>query len=238
MKKTLIALMALSGGAMAAANSPTAFINATGDSVTPWELSNLTYTVNDDGDMVFAGSDFIAKKVGSRTVTSIAFTLDLSQLTLPTSASRMITIDGSQDTGVGVTADGALTGTWTNTTAYYTTAASLVGTGEATFVYTLGQEGTRIYEGDVDVFWSSSNLRGDLGTINNLTVESWVLPALKNMTIWSETDLCIEVKDESNDAYTDNRELVSKVFTTVPEPTTATLSLLALAGLAARRRRK
>ena len=229
--------MALSGVAMAGGELPSAFINATGDTETLWELTSLTYTMK-DGDMVFAGGDNIAKLVGARTITSIAFTLDLSMLTLPTSDSVMITIDGSKaDTGVGVNSTGALTGTW-NDSKYYTSGASVSGTGEVTFVYTLGQGGTRIYEGDVDTFWSSGGLRGDIGTINSLTVESWVLPALKNMTIWSTTDLYIEVKDATNANYAANRELVGTVFTTIPEPTTATLSLLALAGLAARRRRR
>ena len=149
----------------------------------------------------------------------------------------MLTLNGSTNiTGLGVNAAGNMTGTWTNNAAYLTSEASLVGTTERSFVYVLGTGngtqqagGTQIYADNADTVWSSSGLKGDLGNISTMTLESWAVDALVSMVVWSGTE-----------AY-GNKEIAAQAFAanqSLPEPTTATLSLLALAGLAARRRRR
>lgn len=250
MKKTLITLLALAGVAAAAetltAENATGWVYATGDSYTDWGLGSLSVSANAEGDLTFTGdiatAILPAGGAKQRTVTVIALTLDLAKLDLPEATSRMLTLNGSDSggniTGLGVNAEGNMTGTWTNNAAYLTSGASLVGTTERSFVYVLGTGngtqaagGTQIYAdsaSDASV-WSSSGLKGDLGNISTMTLESWAVDALVSMVVWSGTE-----------AY-GNKELAAQAFAanqSLPEPTTATLSLLALAGLAARRRRK
>ena len=244
MKKTIITLLALAGVAAAAetltAENATGWVYATGDSYTDWGLGSLSVSANAEGDLTFTGD--IATAINpagtkQRTVTVIALTLDLAKLDLPEDTSRMLTLNGSGNiTGLGVNAAGNMTGTWTNNAAYLTSGASLVGTTERSFVYVLGTGdgtqaagGTQIYADNADTVWSSSGLKGDLGNISTMTLESWAADALVSMVVWSGTE-----------AY-GNKELAAQAFAanqSLPEPTTATLSLLALASLAARRRRK
>ena len=245
MKKTIITLLALAGVAAAAetltAENATGWVYATGDSYTDWGLGSLSVSANGDGDLTFTGDIATtitpAGATKQRTVTVIALTLDLAKLDLPEATSRMLTLNGSGNiTGLGVNAEGNMTGTWTNNAAYLTSGASLVGTTERSFVYVLGTGngtqsagGTQIYADNADTVWSSSGLKGDLGNISTMTLESWAVDALVSMVVWSGAE-----------AY-GNKEIAAQAFAanqSLPEPTTATLSLLALAGLAARRRRK
>lgn len=255
MKKSIITLLAV-GGVVAAANpeslstdNATGWMYAMGDSYTEWALGDLSVSANDEGDVTFSGD--IAKRIipyygaNPRNVTVIAFTLDLSKLEIPQgntegsyAESRMLTLNGEEHiTGLGVNASGNLTGTWTDDTDYYSSGASIVGTTERSFVYVLGTGdgshytgGTQIYADNTESVWGNGDLKGDLGSnISTMTLESWAVGALKSMVIWSGVE-----------AY-DNKTLASDAFSvnqSIPEPTTATLSLLALAGLAARRRRK
>lgn len=89
---------------------------------------------------------------------------------------------------------------------------------------------------DMLLFSGSANCDyGDLVTlVNNTTFslyESDMAPSLDDTLTLHTDNLSYQVKD--NSLY-----LVGSVMVTVPEPTTATLSLLALAALAARRRRR
>ena len=227
----------------------TGWVSTNGDSYADWTVNGFELSTNASGDLVFTGD--IAKELAfggpTRTVTVIAFTLDLSKLDIPTNADgsayeagRVFTLinpgNGAEQTGFGVAASGVLTGTWTNNLAYYTSGASLVGTGESSFVYVLGTGdgsqgagGTAIYAGDENTVWSNNGLKGNIGNVSTMTMESWVADALVSMVVWS-----------GEEAYK-NSALVADAFAvnqSIPEPTTATLSLLALAGLAARRRRK
>lgn len=246
-------MLAMAGMALAADGTGLTLENATGwvstkgDSYADWTVSELELSKNDSGDLVISGdiAEQLALGGSTRSVTVIAFTLDLSKLNIPTNAEgtayeagRVFTLlnGTTEQTGLGVNANGVLTGTWTTNMAYYTSAASLVGTGESSFVYVLGTGngtqaagGTAIYAGDENTVWSNNGLKGNIGNVSTMTMESWVADALVSMVVWSGAE-----------AY-NNKALVADAFAvnqSIPEPTTATLSLLALAGLAARRRRK
>ena len=245
MKKTLIALMALAGLAGAETASLTqenasGWVVATGSGTSNWTMDGLTVSTDTEGDIIFTGD--IATRVSltnTRTVTVIAFTLDLSKISTPTgTAAQVLTLTGgSHTTGVGINASGNLTGTWDSNYTYYDSGASLLGTNQQSFVYVLGTGdgtqaagGTQIYTNS-DTVWSKSGLKGDIGDITTLKMESWIAEGLVSMTVWS-----------GQEAYS-NKDLVASAFNAnanliIPEPTTATLSLLALAGLAARRRRR
>lgn len=252
MKKTLITLLAISGLAMGATvtqEQSTAYLNAgtAGTAVENWTQAwyntPITLTKNDNGSVTLTG-DFW-KKEGSYSTFALAITLDGSKLTLPTEgAESLVKYDGSiADTGLGLTSAGKITGTWVygNTTNYaYLTANSTLATDKlTTVVLTFNTHGTAIYlapEGNYTngTFWSNSGLRGDIGTCNGITLSATAVAAMVNMTTWSGSDVIVTRGDNE---FARAAVGITNGFI-IPEPATATLSLLALAGLAVRRRRK
>ncbi len=233
MKKTIIALLALAGVAAAATvsveDSSAALRNNDGD----YALKGMTYTLEDDGDLLFTANEGIsfAQQIGNYTTTTVAITLDFSKITLPTEASPLLTLGASTNIGLGYSG-GKLTGIWDDNYAYYSTATLTGKTDSQTFVYTVSTNGTRVYHNDSATYWSSTGLKGAVGSVNSMTLADWAVEGLESITVWSGTNAYTDTALASSAFAANNKSLG------VPEPATATLSLLALAGLAVRRRRK
>lgn len=97
-------------------------------------------------------------------------------------------------------------------------------------VLTLGAQ----YEKDAQILLFSNVDKAIFG-LDNITMK----PFMDSVTLQASDYFTGEwINDETTLVYDDGNIYVSGVNVVIPEPTTATLSLLALAGLAARRRRK
>lgn len=260
MKKTLITLLALTGIAGAATvtlDDATAWMGHFNDG--NWYSSGITQTTNSDGDWIFnadTGIKFAETgnyQTGTNaetgeatyadyTVTSVAITLDFSKITLPTvnpvtkddgttavGGTSLLVLECSTDIGLGYSSNGKLTGIWGSNYAYYESATLSGMTGEHTFVFSFSNNGTRIYSDNQNTFWSKPGLKGNVSDCTTITLEDWAVDGLRSIAIWSGTH-----------AYDDKAMAGSMIAVSqmIPEPATATLSLLALAGLAARRRRR
>lgn len=252
MKKTLIALTASAACASALTVSTedmTGYAIVSGDSVADWTLSGLTAQSNKNGTVTLSGD--IAKTVlvsdKERTHTTIALTLDVSKLSVPTAgtdeqgnptvtSNALLTLDGSTDIGFGINSNKQITGMWGDNTNYMQ-AGSTNGYTSLTLIFTFADNGTALHYAPNGTytngtFWSNSGLKGNVGNISDMTLSTDLISAITSIAVWS---------GQGNRA--DNDLAVSAInalgsIPVVPEPTTATLSLLALAGLAARRRRK
>ncbi len=239
MKKTIIALLALGSGVMGATLTTqdiTGYVIANGSEYTDWN-TNLSITLNSNGDLVFTGSelssqyewfDTTSQTTKYRTISTVAITLNLEKLESPEQLSALLTLDGkTHDTGLGMTTSRAVTGTWDTNLQYTMPSGTLPTQGSVTITYSFTSDGTTIYMDD-RVHGNSSGLKGDLEGIQSLKLASFAIDALEKMTVYS--------KGSYNDASFGAS--AAALNAAIPEPTTATLSLLALAGLAARRRRR
>ena len=189
---------------------------------------------------------------GNRTVTTLAITLDVTKLSKPNptitegtdadgnptqtetvSTKNLVMYDAGTDIGIGLNSNNAIVGLWGSNNGYYA-AGTLPSSGMLTVIYSFCNAGTSIYYAPGDTYtngsyWTNTNLKGTLGSIDTLTLSADAASAMTNMTVWA------------GQGATANNDLAREAIAVnklIPEPTTATLSLLALAGLAMRRRRK
>ncbi len=238
MKKTLITLLALGGfshGLTLTQGDITGYVLNDAESYTNW-TTDFDITLQTNGDMVFSDRPISSLVTGSdgttRTVTTVAITLDASKLTTPTSTSPLLTLDGSgADIGIGLNSDRKATTMWiadsaTPNYAYFTVNNVLASTGTITLTMSFTNDGTTLYT--PDGYNSDSRLKGALGSITSMTLSSYAVDALEAITVYAGTG---NLRDTA--VYNSSVSLNASI----PEPTTATLSLLALAGLCARRRR-
>lgn len=213
----------------------TGFINADSDLYTNWN-TNLTITPELDvsevatGGGVLSGATFNSmhewydqqsSSTKERTVCTVVITLDFAKLA--TASTPLITLNGNGNiTGLGLTNDRKLTGMWTNNSAYFTVADELGNSGIHTVTFSFSNDGTTIYV-DGAIAGKNSGLRGDLDNIGTITLSAAAVGAMQSLQVYDKA------------AY-DDSAFGKSTMALIPEPTTATLSLLALAGLAARRR--
>lgn len=246
MKKTLITLLALSSialGATLTEQDVIAYVYKDSDSFTSWTKSPSTLTLtqemqneNPTGNLILTGPTFSythewvdgnVKK--NRDVFSFAITLNLDTLVKGDGLTQLVVYDGtSNDTGLGITSDGKLVGLW-NGAANQTATSALTESGVVTITYSFSNDGYTTYLGD-EVVHYASGLKGDLGDpITTVKLMEPAIAAMQGITFYTQASY--------NDAsFGASAAAINSVL--VPEPATATLSLLALAGLAARRRRK
>ncbi len=238
MKKTIIALLAL-GGVAAAADTSVLDKAVVG-------FTNFSSGVADYGTMV---DDVTVSTTGSVTsLTGITFDTAMSSTNNRDSFSITLVLDAAKigsvsdftslaaayysssgAMGFGLDANGNIKGQW-GTSAYNWTAGSMPTEGTITLTYVTGNhsgttEGSRLYVGDSATYYTNNSLRTGGNTYNKIEfnnlggaikqayVHNYCLTQAQVGTLMAET-------------------------AAIPEPTTATLSLLALAGLAARRRRR
>lgn len=254
MKKTLIALLALSGMALGAT---TTVIDVTKDLAT----SDVTYTAPHDSITMgsFTGSGIYATGGGGVAEAGLTFVLDLTALNEITRQTKIVNFDETYDLGLfwgQYNGEWGLMGnwnggTWANNggcfTAYTTLVSSAFTVEDSDHSYiTLtvttanpksgNQSGEQLY-----VAGSNSSLFSDstgLGTSNNQSISSvsFDTTLVKSAAItsgWVPGTTAATLGSTLQDTYIEAHK--SPV---VPEPATGTLSLLALAGLCGRRRRK
>ena len=234
MKKTIIALLTLSGVAFAA--------DFTNDEFGTWytnAISDTLYQAGDDYTLTFTlgawpqATDSDAGNVGYRSGMIITLT-SAKNWGLFTQAGQYLAFDDSDtnDRGSLVTSSGTYASSNTSE------ATGSVAQGGEGWFYTLGSAGNQ--EG-VTFSIARANM------VDTITITKGATK-IANFTITGDSALDASTY-EMPDIYTNNGksfgfDVKSATFTangvtaTIPEPTTATLSLLALAGLAARRRRK
>lgn len=236
MKKTIIALFALAGMASALDsltldNAVAAFLVQNG-SITSvmgdFTLTGNNLTLNNGanwGADIFYDASNPSKK---RTELTVALTVDMAKLATLEEAAKLISLN-SWGVGAVPTTDAVrISGTWGSNADYYHT-DPFEATGYRDFVVTLSNSGTRIFNGSTASFYSNNGLKGDTNSTALVLSDTLLSGAVLKAVVWSDG------------AYEgQGSEKVASAFAALvqaPEPATATLSLLALAGLASRRRR-
>ena len=247
MKKTLITLLAVASCASAlelTTQDLTGYAVATEgwSSVNDWSLGSLTATKNDNGSVLLSGDiatnplglDATTNTYKNYTTTTVAITLDLSKLTLPAAGesnavtrSNFITLEGTTGIGMAISSEGKVSTIWGGNLNYFTVNSTLGNTGNITLTFSCNNEGTTLYVGSAKD--THSGLRGDVGAISGITLSAAAVNALQCISVYSGT---ASLRDDQLAAS------AASINASIPEPTTATLSLLALCGLCARRRRK
>ena len=239
MSNVILAMSGMAMGLTLTEKDITGYVHVEGDTYADWN-TNFTITALQNGDFTFSdaliGSTTTIKENNNdttRTVTTVAITLDASKLATVTSNSALLTLNGTADTGIGFTTDRKASTMWitdsnTNYT-YFSVNSVLPTTGDITLTFSFSHSGTTLYVGNT--YDTHSNLKGNIGSVASMTLSAYAVGALKSITTYAGV-ASLRDTDLSSSAASLNANKA------IPEPTTATLSLLALAGLAARRRRR
>lgn len=255
MKKTLITLLALAGVAAAATTTVT-------DLTTSVTSGDVTYTAptTTGGEGAFSGSGIWEVGGGSRAHGALTFTLNLTELAKLTTQTTLVTVDTTADIGLiwgqyngewgiagnwqgGLWAkDGASFVSYDTLLADAWSVADNATDGFITLTMTVAdtagdQGGMQLYKAGSNASYYTTN---GLGSSNNKTIDAFKFDTslIENVAVtsgWVDGGTASGLGTNLETTFTSAHG--GKVAL-VPEPTTATLSLLALAGLAARRRRK
>ena len=239
MKKTIVALMALSGVAMADTQVWNLSTSVTdGD----YKYDATTGLFTDNADV--AGTVLNETDGSGKIQTNISFTLNLTKAMKVTADTKILDMDMGGDIGLCVTSTG-LASTWGGTTSgsrgsvAYETLLADAGVFTSvdgdkcitlTFVETYGS-GVQVWSNTTKYINDGSLKSSGNTSLTSIYANAGYIEALQFAPGW-EGDAIVN----TNAAF--NTAAVEKLGAAIPEPTTATLSLLALAGLAARRRRK
>ena len=255
MKRTIIALMALVGVASAATTTVT-------DLTTSVTSDNVTYTAptTTGGEGSFTGAGIWELGGRSRAQGALTFTLNLTELGKLTDQTTLVTVDSSADIGLiwgqyndewGI-AGNWQGGLWTDSGKSFVSYSKLKSDawsvadnatdGFITLTMTVAdtqgdQGGMQLYKAGSNTSYYSTN---GLGSSSNTAIDAFKFDTslIKNAAVtsgWVDGGTASGLGTNLETTFTSAHG--GKVAL-VPEPTTATLSLLALAGLAARRRRK
>ena len=258
MKKTIIALIALSATAMAAEPAWTlseaaGYAYKNGDAWILSEGASLTnnvfsFTDEDDATIGFNMTDGST----NRATYTFAVTLDLEKLTFPSSNTSMVY--GGSKVGFGLDSNGLVTAAIGSGTPKWSSTGVIADTeGSLTLIVSTGANGSIIaaygdYSTDTTKQNANNRVNFTAGTttaggatyswtglkegtaITNFTMNSSIASAITGIAVWQNGTQSALLDATTIDS-------IAGTMKTIPEPTTATLSLLALAGLAARRRR-
>lgn len=190
----------------------------------------------ENGNLVLSGSEVkFSQPVtggGTRNNMTVTMVLDLSRLTTPETYTTLFNAKGvntaKQDIswGVGLTSNRTLQGLWLNG-AYSggPTSLELKTEGTLTVSVVTGELGTRIYMGDNSTYYTNNDLRFGGTDITQILMDKGLAAAVKQLYVHDSAL---------------SQEQVNQLMTeiaNVPEPATASLSLLGLAALMMRRRR-
>ena len=239
MKKTIIALLAL-GGLAAAADTQILNLSAT------TTVGNLTYNA-ETGYITTAAATDLYKVSEGKAETNVILTLNLSEAMAVTGTTKIIELDYNGNADVSLLATtGGLVGGWNgspyggNAVSWDTLASnSTVMTGKGgdkyiTLMVSQWQNGGinfLVNTGESRIISTPALGSSNINSMERLYVNNALVEAIEVTPEWKGTDA-------TRQADTAAFHAVVKPMLSIPEPTTATLSLLALAGLAARRRRK
>ena len=260
MKKTIIAYLASAAAAIAADSPSWTLSDAAGYAYKngdAWVLSEgtaLTSNVFSFTDAEGSAISFnMADGSTTRSTYTFAVTLNLSALTRPSSDTSMVY--GGDKVGFGLDSNGLVTAAIGSGTAKWSSTGIIAAsTGSLTLIVSTGAQGSIIAAyGDYSIDDTKDNANnrnnftagtttaggatyswGDLkegSAIANFTINSSIASAITGFAVW-------ENGTQSALLNATTLDTIAGTMKTIPEPTTATLSLLALAGLAARRRRK
>ena len=234
MKKTFITLLALAGVASAATTQVWDLSQSVTSGAFLYDAATGLFTDNTDVEgTVLNGVD------GSNKIqTNISFTLNLTKAMEVTSDTLLLNMDTAGDIGLALTTSG-LSGAWQGSSwgdaiSYDTLLADSGVFADIegnkyitlTFVETYGS-GVQVWSNTTKhINYSGLKSSGNT-SLTSIYVNSGYVEALQFETEWKGDDIV-----NTNVAFN------AEAMQVIPEPATATLSLLALAGLAARRRRK
>ena len=244
MKKTIVALMALAGVAVAAEVTFTDLTQNITDST-----SGITFTQSTG---LFTGSvtNYEGADAGKGSNGAITFAIDLTAASALTADTCILTLnyDGNtaynagENTGIYYNAKNDKIGTWYS--GQINDGGTVKDTSVAQFTQTIGGKDYAIFTLRYNDINAPEAMRGvSLFSTTDELIEYWGLGSSNYdevTSIYLNTDLVKAVTittGEINDA-TAKAGIANLAAAMVPEPTTATLSLLALAGLAVRRRRR
>lgn len=255
MKKTLITLLALAGVAAAGTTTVT-------DLTTSVTSGNVTYTAptTTGGEGSFSGAGIWESGGGSRAHGALTFTLNLTELAKLTTQTYLVTVDSSSDLGLiwgqyneewgiagnwqgslwakdgtsFVSLDTLMADAWSvadNATDGFITLTMTVANTEGT------QGGMQLYKAGSGTSYYTTN---GLGSSSNTSIDAFKFDTslIENVAVTSGWVAGSTASSLGTNLETTFTSAHGGKVALVPEPTTATLSLLALAGLAARRRRR
>lgn len=248
MKKTLIAMMALVGVATADTTSvlSDAYIGfsdfASGKADYGTQIDNITVSktgaVTTLSGVTFdtASTTFENNSTNNnRDSFTITLVLDASKIgsveEFTSLAAGYYSANGA--IGIGVGADNNFRPQWGTDKYENNTMGSVPATGTITLTYAVGNVyaddtksgGSRLYLNDETTFYTNTGLKSGGQTYSSIQINN-LNNAVKQVYVHNR---CLSASEVGT--------LMTEIKA-IPEPTTATLSLLALAGLAARRRRK
>ena len=244
MKKTLITLLALCGVASAGEVTFTDLTQNITDST-----SGITFTQSTG---LFTGSvtNYEGADAGKGSNGAITFAIDLAAASALTEDTCILTLnydgntahDSGENTGIYYNATDDKISTWYN--GQINVGGTVGNTKVADYKQTINGKDYTILTLRYDDIGATDATKGvSLFSTTSEIIEYWGLGSSSYdevTSIYINTDLVKAVTimtGEINDA-TAKAGVTNLAAAMVPEPTTATLSLLALAGLAARRRRK
>lgn len=245
MKKTLIALMALAGVAMADTQVWDLYSPVTAGAYL-YDYDALTgkgkFTDNDE----FEGTVLNDTNGANQIQTNITFVLNLTRAMEVTADTQLLDMDMGGDIGLCLTSTG-LASSWGGTTSSSRASVSYDTLKADGGIFTAVNGDTCItltfvqtYGSGVQVWSNTTKLINDTGlkastntSLTSICVNAGYIGCLQFSPGWKGDDIV-----DTNAAFDTTVKEMIAAAPSVPEPTTATLSLLALAGLAARRRRK
>lgn len=189
------------------------------------KLGSETFTT--DGNNLTMSVNGLASFTGRVTLT-VTMVLDLTQITTPDAYTTLFqTVDsGNASWGVGLTTDRTLQGLWQGAAfSGGPTTEALASEGQLTISVVTGDSGTRIYLGSNDNFYTKDSLKFSNSTVNGLLMDKTLSEAVEQLYV-------------HDSALTEEQvgQLMTEIAS-VPEPATASLSLLGLVALMMRRRR-
>ena len=255
MKKTLITLLALAGVAVAATTTVT-------DLTTSATSGNVTYTAptTTGGEGSFSGAGIWEVGGGDRAHGALTFTLNLTELAKLTTQTTLVTVDSSADIGLiwgQYNGEWGIAGNWqgnlwaNNGTSFVSLDTLMADawsvadnatdgfiTLTMTVAHTTGaQGGMQLYKAGSSTSYYTTN---GLGSSANTSIDAFKFDTslIENAAVTSGWVAGTTASGLGTNLETTFTSAHGGKVALVPEPTTATLSLLALAGLAARRRRK
>lgn len=260
MKKSIITFIVFSATTLASETPAWTLSDASGYAYkndNGWVLSDSTSLENNVFSFTNADNEIISFNMAdgstNRATYTFAVTLDLNALTLPSVDTSMVY--GGSKVGFGLTSDGLITAAiGSGSPKWSSTGVIADSSGSLTLIVSTGAKGSIIAAyGDysIDSTKENANNKGSFTTgtttgggvtyswgglkegveITSFTLNSDLASAVTGIAVWQNGT-------QSSLLSATTLDTIAGTMQTIPEPSTATLSLLALAGLAARRRRK